>query len=78
MSPQGSYAAFVYSYAVSPPLLMGSKVAGCLNSVFWASVTIGRLVFIYVSYRYAAPKLLTFSLVRTCVFLRAGPPKMKS
>ncbi|KAM7402714.1 hypothetical protein PAMP_017928 [Pampus punctatissimus] len=59
----GSYAGFVYTYAVSPPLLMGHKAAGCLDSIFWASITAGRLAFIYLSYRYTAPRLLTFSLV---------------
>ncbi|XP_051271043.1 major facilitator superfamily domain-containing protein 4A-like [Dicentrarchus labrax] len=59
----GSYAGFVYTYAVSPPLLMGHKTAGCLDSIFWASITVGRLAFIYLSYRYTAPRLLTFSLV---------------
>ncbi|TNM88299.1 hypothetical protein fugu_004553 [Takifugu bimaculatus] len=59
----GSYAGFVYTYAVSPPLLMGHKAAGCLDSIFWASITIGRLGFIFMSYRFTAPRLLTFSLV---------------
>uniref|UniRef100_A0A8D3CJL9 Major facilitator superfamily domain-containing protein 4A n=1 Tax=Scophthalmus maximus TaxID=52904 RepID=A0A8D3CJL9_SCOMX len=59
----GSYAGFVYTYAVSPPLLMGHKTAGCLDSIFWASITAGRLAFIYLSYRYTAPRLLTISLV---------------
>ncbi|XP_011612676.2 major facilitator superfamily domain-containing protein 4A isoform X2 [Takifugu rubripes] len=58
----GSYAGFVYTYAVSPPLLMGHKAAGCLDSIFWASITIGRLGFIFMSYRFTAPRLLTFSL----------------
>ncbi|KAI3369604.1 hypothetical protein L3Q82_025316, partial [Scortum barcoo] len=81
----GSYAGFVYTYAVSPPLLMGHKTAGCLDSVFWASITVGRLAFIYLSYRYTAPRLLTFSLggvilvqclllifYNSCVFLFIG------
>ncbi|KAG7476246.1 hypothetical protein JOB18_049533 [Solea senegalensis] len=59
----GSYAGFIYTYAVSPPLLMGHKAAGCLDSVFWAAITLGRLAFIYLSCRYTAPRLLTFSLV---------------
>ncbi|XP_028262851.1 major facilitator superfamily domain-containing protein 4A isoform X2 [Parambassis ranga] len=59
----GSYAGFVYTYAVSPPLLMGHKTAGCLNSIFWASITAGRLASIYFSYRYTAPRLLIFSLL---------------
>ncbi|KAM9409108.1 major facilitator superfamily domain-containing protein 4A isoform 1-T1 [Pholidichthys leucotaenia] len=59
----GSYAGFVYTYAVSPPLLMGRKLAGCLDSVFWASITAGRLASMYFSYRFTAPTLLTFSLV---------------
>ncbi|CAG5984702.1 unnamed protein product [Menidia menidia] len=58
----GSYAGFVYTYAVSPPLLMSHKAAGSLDSIFWASITAGRLAFIYLSYRYAAPLLLTVSL----------------
>ncbi|TKS71058.1 Major facilitator superfamily domain-containing protein 4A [Collichthys lucidus] len=81
----GSYAGFVYTYAVSPPLLMGHKTAGCLDSTFWASITVGRLAFIYLSYRYTAPKLLSFCLVgviivqclllifyNSCVFLFIG------
>ncbi|KAM4588347.1 major facilitator superfamily domain-containing protein 4A [Odontesthes bonariensis] len=63
----GSYAGFVYTYAVLPPLLMGHKAAGCLDSIFWASITVGRLAFIYFSYRYAAPLLLTISLVGVIV-----------
>ncbi|KAK2862622.1 hypothetical protein Q5P01_002155 [Channa striata] len=63
----GSYAGFVYTYAVSPPLLMGHKAAGCLDSVFWASITAGRLASIYLSYRYTAPRLLSFSLVGVIV-----------
>ncbi|XP_071350033.1 major facilitator superfamily domain-containing protein 4A [Trachinotus anak] len=81
----GSYAGFVYTYAVSPPLLMGHKTAGCLDSIFWASITAGRLAFIYLSYRYTSPRLLTISLVgvilvqclllifyTSCVFLFIG------
>ncbi|XP_023147825.2 major facilitator superfamily domain-containing protein 4A [Amphiprion ocellaris] len=81
----GSYAGFVYTYAVSPPLLMGHKTAGCLDSVFWASITAGRLASMYLSYRYTPPRLLTFSLVgvivvqclllifyTSCVFLFIG------
>ncbi|XP_018523096.1 major facilitator superfamily domain-containing protein 4A [Lates calcarifer] len=81
----GSYAGFVYTYAVSPPLLMGHKTAGCLDSIFWASITAGRLAFIYLSYRYTAPRLLTLSLAgvilvqclllifyTSCVFLFIG------
>ncbi|XP_068451072.1 major facilitator superfamily domain-containing protein 4A [Clinocottus analis] len=81
----GSYAGFVYTYAVYPPLLIGHKTAGYLDSAFWASITVGRLAFIYLSYRFTAPKLLTFSLVgvilvqclllifyTSCVFLFIG------
>ncbi|XP_061584179.1 major facilitator superfamily domain-containing protein 4A isoform X2 [Cololabis saira] len=59
----GSYAGFVYTYAVSPPLLMRHQLAGYLDSVFWASITAGRLAFIYFSCRYTAPVLITISLV---------------
>ncbi|XP_072308108.1 major facilitator superfamily domain-containing protein 4A [Eucyclogobius newberryi] len=59
----GSYAGFVYTYAVSPPLLMTHKTAGYLDSIFWAAITLSRLAFIYLSYRYPAPKLITLSLI---------------
>ncbi|CAN9512146.1 unnamed protein product [Ophioblennius macclurei] len=59
----GAYAGFVYTYAVSPPLLMGRKTAGCLDSIFWASITAGRLASIYLSYRFSASRLLVASLV---------------
>uniref|UniRef100_I3J5K3 Major facilitator superfamily domain containing 4Aa n=1 Tax=Oreochromis niloticus TaxID=8128 RepID=I3J5K3_ORENI len=59
----GSYAGFVYTYAVSPPLLMGHKMAGCLDSIFWAAITVGRLASMYLSYRYTAPKLLTVGVI---------------
>ncbi|XP_068614906.1 major facilitator superfamily domain-containing protein 4A-like [Brachionichthys hirsutus] len=58
----GSYAAFVYTYAVSPPLLMAHKEAGYLDSVFWAAIALGRLAFIVLSCRYTPSKLLLFSL----------------
>lgn len=63
----GSYAGFVYTYAVSPPLMMGHKTAGCLDSVFWAAITLGRLAFIYLSCKYSAAKLLSVSLVGVIV-----------
>ncbi|XP_056293657.1 major facilitator superfamily domain-containing protein 4A [Pseudoliparis swirei] len=59
----GAYSGFVYTYAVSPPLRMAHKTAGYLDSTFWASITVGRLAFIYLSYKYTAPRLLIFSLV---------------
>lgn len=59
----GSYAGFVYTYAVSPPLLMAHRTAGYLDSIFWAAITLGRLVFIYLSYRYSAPRLIILSLI---------------
>ncbi|KAK5934592.1 hypothetical protein CgunFtcFv8_014978 [Champsocephalus gunnari] len=81
----GSYAGFVYTYAVSPPLLMEHRTAGYLDSIFWASITVGRLAFIYLSYRYSAPRLLAVSLLgvilvqcllmifyTSCVFLFIG------
>ncbi|XP_076003195.1 major facilitator superfamily domain-containing protein 4A-like [Genypterus blacodes] len=59
----GSYAGFVYTYAVLPPLSMAHKTAGYLDSVFWASITAGRLAFIFLSYAYKANRLLIFSLM---------------
>ncbi|XP_070814294.1 major facilitator superfamily domain-containing protein 4A [Chaetodon trifascialis] len=59
----GSYSSYIYTYAVYPPLLMARTTAGYLNSTFWASITVGRLAFIYLSYRYTATRVLIFSLV---------------
>ncbi|XP_027139220.1 major facilitator superfamily domain-containing protein 4A isoform X1 [Larimichthys crocea] len=73
----GSYAGFVYTFAVSPPLLMGHKTAGCLDSIFWASITVGRLAFIYLSYRYTAPKLLSFCLGWPCPNMTEPPTNGK-
>lgn len=44
---------------------MGHKAAGGLDSIFWVSITVGRLGFIFMSYRFTAPTLLTLSLVWT-------------
>lgn len=63
----GSYAGFVYTYAVSPPLLMAHKNAGYLDSIFWAAITLSRLSFIYLSYRYSAPRLIILSLIGVMV-----------
>uniref|UniRef100_A0A3B5A615 Major facilitator superfamily domain-containing protein 4-A-like n=1 Tax=Stegastes partitus TaxID=144197 RepID=A0A3B5A615_9TELE len=65
----GSYAGFVYTYAVSPPLLMGHKTAGCLDSVFWASITAGRLASMYLCYRYTPPRLIVGVIVVQCLLL---------
>ncbi|XP_010894429.1 major facilitator superfamily domain-containing protein 4A isoform X1 [Esox lucius] len=59
----GSYTGFIYTYAVSPPLSLPHKTAGYLTSVFWASVTAGRLASIYLSYKYTQQRLISISLV---------------
>ncbi|XP_032898702.1 major facilitator superfamily domain-containing protein 4A [Amblyraja radiata] len=45
----GEYSGFVYTYAVEKPLYIEPRVAGYLNSLFWASITLGRLASIPVS-----------------------------
>ncbi|KAF5902766.1 major facilitator superfamily domain-containing protein 4A, partial [Clarias magur] len=59
----GSYTGFVYTYAVSPPMSLTHKMAGYLTSVFWAAITVGRLVSIPLSYRIKPVRLLTFNQV---------------
>lgn len=59
----GAYAGFVYTYATSPPLLMAHKTAAYLTSTFWAGITVSRLAFMYLSYRFSAPKLIIVSLI---------------
>ncbi|KAM9443482.1 major facilitator superfamily domain-containing protein 4A isoform 2-T2 [Clarias gariepinus] len=59
----GSYTGFVYTYAVAPPMSLTHKMAGYLTSVFWAAITVGRLVSIPLSYRVKPVRLLTFNQV---------------
>ncbi|KAI4904837.1 hypothetical protein NFI96_002910 [Prochilodus magdalenae] len=65
----GSYTGFVYTYAVAPPLNLPHKTAGYLTSVFWASITVGRLASIPLSYRIKPVHLLTFNQVGVIVTL---------
>ncbi|KAJ8257792.1 hypothetical protein GJAV_G00189730, partial [Gymnothorax javanicus] len=58
----GAYAGFVYTYAVSKPMLLAPKTAGYLASVFWAAITVGRLASIPLSYRFKPVRLLTFNM----------------
>lgn len=60
---QGAYAGFVYTYGVSPPLSLPNKTAGYLASIFWAAITVGRLLSIPLAYRFQPVRLLMFSLV---------------
>uniref|UniRef100_A0AAY4BZX1 Uncharacterized protein n=1 Tax=Denticeps clupeoides TaxID=299321 RepID=A0AAY4BZX1_9TELE len=63
----GSYAGFVYSYAVEPPLSLPHKTAGYLTSVFWAAITVGRLAAIPLSYR--APPALQLTIAQVGVVI---------
>lgn len=64
LSPQGSYTGLVYTYAVASPMNLPHKTAGYLSSVFWASITVGRLASIPLSYRIKPVRLLMFNQVR--------------
>ncbi|XP_018416754.1 PREDICTED: major facilitator superfamily domain-containing protein 4A [Nanorana parkeri] len=59
----GEYSGFVYSYAVEEPLLLAHKTAGYLPSVLWASVTLGRLISISVSYTMAPRTMLLINMI---------------
>ncbi|XP_072522110.1 major facilitator superfamily domain-containing protein 4A [Salminus brasiliensis] len=65
----GSYTGFVYTYAVAPPMSLPHKMAGYLTSVFWASITVGRLASIPLSYRIKPVRLLTFNQVGVIITL---------
>ncbi|XP_056304848.1 major facilitator superfamily domain-containing protein 4B [Danio aesculapii] len=65
----GVYAGFVYTYAVSPPMSLQSKMAGNLNCIFWAAITAGRLVSIPLSYRFKTVHLLLTNLAGVIVTL---------
>ncbi|XP_056416688.1 major facilitator superfamily domain-containing protein 4A [Hyla sarda] len=59
----GEYSGFVYSYAVEEPLSLPHKTAGYLPSLFWACITLGRLIAIPVSYKVPPRSMLLFNLV---------------
>ncbi|XP_067302587.1 major facilitator superfamily domain-containing protein 4B isoform X2 [Pseudorasbora parva] len=65
----GVYAGFVYTYAVSAPMSLHTKMAGYLNCIFWAAVTAGRLVSIPLSYRFRPVYLLIANLIGVNVTL---------
>ena len=62
-SSQGTYAGFVYTYAVASPMSLPHKTAGYLASIFWAAITAGRLLSIPLSYRFQPVRLLMFNMV---------------
>ncbi|XP_072281169.1 major facilitator superfamily domain-containing protein 4A [Pyxicephalus adspersus] len=59
----GEYSGFVYSYAVEEPLSLAHKTAGYLPSLFWASITLGRLISIPASYKMAPRTMLFINLI---------------
>lgn len=63
----GAYAGFVYTYAVTPPMSIPHKTAGYLASIFWATITVGRLLSIPLSYRFQPVRLLLFNLAGAIV-----------
>ncbi|XP_056278715.1 major facilitator superfamily domain-containing protein 4B [Pseudoliparis swirei] len=63
----GAYAGFVYTYGVSPPILLPHKTAGYLPSIFWAAITAGRLISIPLSYRFQPMRMLLFNLAGAIV-----------
>ncbi|XP_068606647.1 major facilitator superfamily domain-containing protein 4B [Brachionichthys hirsutus] len=63
----GAYAGFVYTYGVAPPISLPHKTAGYLASIFWATITAGRLLSIPLSYRFKPVKLLMFNLAGAIV-----------
>ncbi|KAM4795065.1 major facilitator superfamily domain-containing protein 4A [Rhinophrynus dorsalis] len=63
----GEYSGFVYSYAVEKPLYLAHKTAGYLPSLFWAFITLGRLISIPVSYKVAPRSMLLINLIGVIV-----------
>ncbi|KAK5863922.1 hypothetical protein PBY51_000908 [Eleginops maclovinus] len=63
----GAYAGFVYTYGVAEPLSLPHKTAGYLASIFWAAITVGRLLSIPLAYRFQPVRLLMFSLAGAIV-----------
>ncbi|XP_072886705.1 major facilitator superfamily domain-containing protein 4A [Hemitrygon akajei] len=58
----GEYSGFVYTYAVEKPLYIEPRVAGYLSSLFWASITLGRLASIPVSWKLRPATMVIINL----------------
>ncbi|KAJ8360546.1 hypothetical protein SKAU_G00170710 [Synaphobranchus kaupii] len=58
----GVYSVFVYSYAVDPPMSLPHRTAGNLASVFWAAITVGRLVSVPLSCKVRPVHILIANL----------------
>ncbi|XP_062921463.1 major facilitator superfamily domain-containing protein 4A-like [Mobula hypostoma] len=58
----GEYSGFVYTYAVEKPLFIEPRVAGYLSSLFWASITLGRLASIPVSWKLRPATMVIINL----------------
>ncbi|KAG8451154.1 hypothetical protein GDO86_003425 [Hymenochirus boettgeri] len=66
----GEFSGFVYTYAVDQPLSLVHKTAGYLPSLFWAFITLGRLISIPLSYRISPRSMLIINLIGiTATFL---------
>ncbi|XP_030077413.1 major facilitator superfamily domain-containing protein 4A [Microcaecilia unicolor] len=63
----GEYSGFVYTYAAEKPLSMEHKKAGFLPSLFWAFITLGRLIAIPVSYKAKPATMIFVSLTGVLV-----------
>ncbi|KAJ8259512.1 hypothetical protein GJAV_G00170170 [Gymnothorax javanicus] len=58
----GAYSVYVYSYAVDPPMSLKHKTAGYLPSIFWAAITVGRLMSVPLSCRARPAHMLIANL----------------
>jgi len=63
---QGSFGAYIYTYAIKSGNGITPDDAAYLNSLFWGSVALGRLFAIFVSI-YVSPRIMLFFDIVGCL-----------
>jgi len=63
---QGSFGSYIYTYAVKSGIGISPDDAAYLNSLFWGSLALGRLLAIFVS-MYVSPKIMLLVDITGCL-----------
>jgi len=63
---QGSFGSYIYTYAVKSNIGITTDDAAYLNSLFWGSLALGRLLAIFVS-MYVSPKVMLLFDITGCL-----------
>merc|ERR1712048_1057833 len=63
---QGSFGSYIYTYAIKSNVGISTDDAAYLNSLFWGSLALGRLIAIFIS-MYISPKVMLLVDIVGCL-----------